>query len=223
MVQFLKPDNLNNVWASGGDKIYPGNTKYAAGWQVEIPPRQYFNQIDYKQDQMLAHLNQHGIPVWDGETEYQANKSYVQGHNGEIYRAIVTNTNTDPVGDITNSWVNPFAKPSDVPVASTDYIIYPNGLVDQWASNTGIVGSGVGSSADITVTLPVKLSNILNVQVTQGITSSLEAAEMLYSVFSQSLGATGTTVTIRFRRASGSNTTGTEVVTAAVRVLGIAA
>jgi len=223
MAQFLKPSNLNNVWASGGDRIYPGDTKYATGWQVEIPPRQYFNEIDYKQDQMLAHLNQHGIPVWDGETEYQANKSYVQGLNGEIYRAIVTNTNTDPVGDITNSWVNPFAKPSDVPVASTDHIIYPTGLVDQWASNTGIVGNAVGSLADITVTLPVKLSNILNVQVTQGITSSIEAAEMLYSVFSQSLDATGTTVTIRFRRAAGSNTTGTEVVTADVRVLGIAA
>lgn len=223
MAEFLKPDNLNIVWASGGDRLYPGDTKYATGWQVEIPPRQYFNQIDYKQDQMLAHLNQHGIPVWDGETEYQANKSYVQGRNGEIYRAIVTNTNTDPVGDITNSWVNPFAKPSDVPVASTDHIIYPTGLVDQWASNTGIVGDAVGSLADITVTLPVKLSNILNVQVTQSSPTAMEAGEMLYSVFSQSLDATGTTVTIRFRRASGSNNSGTEVVTAAVRVLGIAA
>jgi len=223
MAQFLKPSNLNNVWASGGDRIYPGDTKYATGWQVEIPPRQYFNEIDYKQDQMLAHLNQHGIPVWDNETEYQANKSYVQGRDGQLYKAVLTNIDTDPVGDTTGSWVTPFAKPSDVPVASTDHIIYPTGLVDQWASNTGIVGNAVGSLVDITVTLPVKLSNILNVQVTQGITSSIEAAEMLYSVFSQSLGETGTTVTIRFRRAAGSNSDGTEVVTAAVRVLGIAA
>ena len=43
-MEFLKPENLNNVWASGGDRLYPGDTKYASGWGVEIPPRQYFNQ-----------------------------------------------------------------------------------------------------------------------------------------------------------------------------------
>ena len=111
MAQFLKPSNLNNVWASGGDRIYPGDTKYATGWQVEIPPRQYFNEIDYKQDQMLAHLNQHGIPVWDNETEYQAGKSYTQGPtNGTIYQCILTNTNQNPETDLTNTyWIIAFA------------------------------------------------------------------------------------------------------------------
>lgn len=101
MAQFLKPSNLNNVWASGGDRIYPGDTKYSTGWQVEIPPRQYFNEIDYKQDQMLAHLNQHGIPVWDSETEYQSGKSYVQGvAGGVIYLCIQTHTNQNPELDV---------------------------------------------------------------------------------------------------------------------------
>lgn len=112
MAQFNKPSNINDVWASGGDSIYPGDTKYATGWQVEIPPRQYFNFIDNKQDQMLAHINQHGIVVWDSETEYQANKSYVQGSDGTIYRAIQTHTNQDPVADVTNTyWQNPLALP----------------------------------------------------------------------------------------------------------------
>jgi len=110
MTQFLKPSNLNNVWASGGDRIYPGDTKYATGWQVEIPPRQYFNEIDYKQDQMLAHLNQHGIAVWDNETEYQADKSYVQGStSGAIYRCTLTHGGNpgaaqDPELDTSNTY-----------------------------------------------------------------------------------------------------------------------
>jgi hypothetical protein len=114
MAQFLKPSNLNNVWASGGDRIYPGDTKYATGWQVEIPPRQYFNEIDYKQDQMLAHLNQHGIPVWDSETEYQADQSYVQGSTGTIYRCVLTHTNQDPDLDVSNTyWIIAFASAGD--------------------------------------------------------------------------------------------------------------
>ena len=114
MAQFLKPSNLNNVWASGGDRIYPGDTKYATGWQVEIPPRQYFNEIDYKQDQMLAHLNQHGIPVWDNETEYQADRSYVQGSTGTIYRCLQTHTGQNPDTDLTNTyWMIAFASAGD--------------------------------------------------------------------------------------------------------------
>lgn len=114
MAQFLKPDNLNNVWASGGDRIYPGDTKYATGWQVEIPPRQYFNQIDYKQDQMLAHLNQHGIPVWDNETEYQADQSYVQGSTGTVYRCILTHVGQNPDLDVSNTyWIIAFASAGD--------------------------------------------------------------------------------------------------------------
>jgi len=114
MAQFLKPSNLNNVWASGGDRIYPGDTKYATGWQVEIPPRQYFNEIDYKQDQMLAHLNQHGIPVWDSETEYQADQSYVQGSSGTVYRCVLTHTNQNPDLDVSNTyWIIAFASAGD--------------------------------------------------------------------------------------------------------------
>ena len=114
-MEFLKPDNLNSVWASGGDRLYPGDTKYASGWGVEIPPRQYFNQIDFKQDQMLAHLNQHGLPTWDADTEYQAGKSYIQGTSGKTYKCIQTHTNQDPdlVG-VGVYWENGFVGAGDV-------------------------------------------------------------------------------------------------------------
>lgn len=114
MSEFLKPDNLNVVWASGGDRLFPGNTKYSAGWGVEIPPRQYFNEIDYKQDQMLAHLNQHGVPVWDATTEYQANKSYVQGSTGTIFQCVLTHAGQDPELDTTDAyWRIAFAAAGD--------------------------------------------------------------------------------------------------------------
>ncbi|QDP50312.1 MAG: putative tail fiber protein [Prokaryotic dsDNA virus sp.] len=113
-MEFLKPENLNNVWASGGDRLYPGDTKYASGWGVEIPPRQYFNQIDFKQDQMLAHLNQRGIAEWDAETEYQAEKSYVQDTTGTIYRCVLTNIGNNPATDTSDTyWEIAFANAGD--------------------------------------------------------------------------------------------------------------
>lgn len=115
MPQILKPANLSLTWASGGDVLNPGDTKYATGWQVEIPPRQWFNYLDNRQDTALAHINQHGIAVWDATTEYQAGKSYVQGAtNGTIYRCIQTHTNQDPELDVGNVyWIIAFASAGD--------------------------------------------------------------------------------------------------------------
>jgi len=115
MAQILKPTNLSLTWASGGDVLNPGDTKYATGWQVEIPPRQWFNYLDNRQDTALAHINQHGIAVWDATTEYQEDKSYVQGStNGTIYRCIQTHTNQDPELDVGNVyWIIAFASAGD--------------------------------------------------------------------------------------------------------------
>lgn len=111
MSQILKPADLSLIWASAGDILNPGDTKYQTGWQVEIPPRQWENYIQNKQDQAIAHFNQHGIPVWDSATEYQAGKSYTQGPtNGTIYQCILTHTNQNPETDLTNTyWIVAFA------------------------------------------------------------------------------------------------------------------
>lgn len=115
MPQILKPENLSLTWASGGDILNPGDTKYASGWAVEIPPRQWFNYLDNRQDEAIAHINQHGVAVWDDVTEYQADKSYVQGvTNGTIYRCVQTHTNQDPEADLTNTyWIIAFASAGD--------------------------------------------------------------------------------------------------------------
>lgn len=104
MANITKPTDINKIWSSGGDIIAPSDTKIQGGWLTEIPPRQYFNYIDNKQDQAIAHINQHGIAVWDSVTEYQAGASYVQGSDGYIYKARTTNTNIDPTTDV--SFVN---------------------------------------------------------------------------------------------------------------------
>lgn len=115
MALITKPTNLSLTWASGGDVLNPGDTKYATGWQVEIPPRQWFNYLDNRQDTALAHINQHGVVVWDATTEYQEDKSYVQGiTNGTIYRCIQTHTNQDPELDVGNVyWIIAFASAGD--------------------------------------------------------------------------------------------------------------
>lgn len=100
MPQFLKPNSINEIWASSGIISAPANLKISQGWTVEIPPYQFFNWSQNRTDRFMAHVNQHGIGVWDNTTEYQANRSYVQGSDGIVYRAKLTNTNVDPVSPL---------------------------------------------------------------------------------------------------------------------------
>ena len=94
MPDISKPSGINNRWAQSGLKSAPDVSKIDLGWEVEKPPYQVQNWLDNKQDNFNAHVNQHGIPYWDGETEYQANKSYVVDPiSGIVYRCLVTNTN----------------------------------------------------------------------------------------------------------------------------------
>lgn len=118
MAEISKPSDINKIWASAGDVLAPSDSKIATGWQVEIPPRQYFNYIDNKQDQAIAHINQHGIPVWDSATEYQysvgGTKSICMGSNGTIYRTKQVNINQNPTLDTTNTyWEIAFANVGD--------------------------------------------------------------------------------------------------------------
>ena len=103
MALINKPD-YSEIWASGGSIVEPSDVKKQTGWTAEVPPYQWENWIQNRQDQMLAHINQHGIVVWDSETEYQANKSYVQGSDGNLYRATLTHTNQDPVADVSGTY-----------------------------------------------------------------------------------------------------------------------
>lgn len=104
MPLFTKPQ-FNTVWASTGTKLAPDVAKINQGWVVEIPPHEFDNWMQNRQDALLAHLNQLGIPQWDSTVEYQAGKSYVQGTTtGVIYKALTTHSNINPETDIQNNW-----------------------------------------------------------------------------------------------------------------------
>lgn len=154
MSEILKPSKMNVLWASGGDILDPGDTKYATGWGVEIPPRQWENFVQNKQDSFNAHVNQHGVVAWDAETEYQANKSYVQGTtNGTIYRCIQTHTNEDPELDVGNVyWIISFASAGDFYTkAETDglYLAKANNLSDLPSTTTARFWLDVYSKAEV--------------------------------------------------------------------------
>lgn len=119
MAEINLPD-VSLIWGSSGDILKPSDTKIQQGWQPEIPARQWFNWLDNRQDQAIAHIAQHGITVWSSSIEYQAGKSYVQGSDGLIYKALTTHTNINPVGGAVGNWESAFITPATAtPVATT--------------------------------------------------------------------------------------------------------
>jgi hypothetical protein len=110
-----KPD-LTHLWASGGARVTPSSSKIQQGWIAEIPPHQWENFAQYRQDQMLAHINQKGVPVWDALTTYDAAAAYVQGSDGNIYKSVAASgpstTTQDPTTDVSKTyWTLAFLDP----------------------------------------------------------------------------------------------------------------
>lgn len=103
MANIVKPD-MSVLWAEDGAIIPPNDTKIAVGWEAEVPPHQWENYVQHRQDQAIAYLLQHGVPEWDATTEYQAESSFIQ-HDGKLYKALTTNTNSAPDSNPTD-WVD---------------------------------------------------------------------------------------------------------------------
>jgi hypothetical protein len=114
MALITKPD-MEFIWASGGAIVEPSDVKKQTGWTPEVPPHQWENWIQNRQDNYLAHINQRGIPEWDGNTEYEAGGlSYVQGTDGVVYKSVAASgpatTTQDPTTDVTDIyWTVAFA------------------------------------------------------------------------------------------------------------------
>jgi len=99
--------SIKNVWARNGLRVEPSDTKADTGWIVERPPHQFQNFLQWRSDKFLKHVNEAGIPVWDSVTVYTAGKSYVQGSDGAIYKALTDGAGQNPVGNALN-WVKTF-------------------------------------------------------------------------------------------------------------------
>lgn len=150
MAVMNKPTSLSKVWASSGDRAAPLDSKISQGWQIEIPPRQWFNWLDNRQDQAIAHINQHGIAVWDAETEYQAGKSYVQDPgNGVIYRCLVTHTGRQPSSS-PMQWATAFLDASSTSLT-------PSGMIIAFAGDSAPEGYLKANGATISRTTYAKL------------------------------------------------------------------
>lgn len=153
---FLKPQ-FNSVWGATGIKIAPSSAKVSQGWVVEIPPYEYDNWSRNRADQMLAHLNQLGIPMWDSSVEYQANKSYVQGTtSGVIYRCLQTNVNIDPELDLMSNWVMAFEVAGTALMKSQNLADVPNKVLAR--QNLGIL-----NTADYDLRYLVKANNLADI------------------------------------------------------------
>lgn len=149
MPTYNKPDNLNVVWADGGNKVKPEDSKILTGWVGgEIPPAQFFNYLENRQDRAIAHINQHGISTWDAITSYIGGKSYVQASDGVIYRAKLDSFGKDPLTE-PEFWEEAFTS-MDSEGARSAFV----GYIAQSTSFAALTNHRYYISAPLIVTLP---------------------------------------------------------------------
>ncbi len=107
MAEISKPD-FTYLWSSGGSLVAPSNTKIQTGWTAEVPPYQWENWSQNRQDQAISHILQKGISVWSLTGEYyftaSGERSYVQGSDGSIYVAVADSVGQNPVTDTTATY-----------------------------------------------------------------------------------------------------------------------
>lgn len=107
MSEVTRPD-FSFQWSSGGSIVAPSNTKIQTGWTAEVPPFQWENWSQNRQDNAIVHLFQKGISVWSSTQDYyftvSGTKAHVQGSDGIIYEAVQSSTGQDPTTDATNTY-----------------------------------------------------------------------------------------------------------------------
>lgn len=98
-----------NEWANAGSITDPGGAKVDLGYIAEKPPFQTENFKSNRADEMLAHIEEFGMPEWDALTTYNIN-SYALGSDGLIYKSLQNaNTNNDPTSPSPSWWAEAFA------------------------------------------------------------------------------------------------------------------
>lgn len=107
--EISKPD-FSFQWASGGAIVAPSDVKIQTGWTAEVPPFQWENFAQNRQDNAILHLFQKGISEWDAASNYYFTasgvRSYVQGSDGNIYLAQADSVGQNPVTDVSHTyWV----------------------------------------------------------------------------------------------------------------------
>jgi len=121
LAEINKPD-YTYLWSSGGSIVAPSNVKVQTGWTAEVPPFQWENWSQNRQDQAISHILQKGISVWSATGEYyfttSGERSYVQGSDGNIYVAVADSVGQNPTTDVTDTYWK-LAFPPEVPATTT--------------------------------------------------------------------------------------------------------
>lgn len=106
-MEISKPD-YTYLWSSGGAIVAPSNVKIQTGWTAEVPPFQWENWSQNRQDAAISHILQKGISVWSSTGEYyftaSGERSYVQGSDGSVYVAVADSVGQNPVTDTTATY-----------------------------------------------------------------------------------------------------------------------
>lgn len=105
--EISKPD-FSFQWASGGAIVAPSDVKIQTGWTAEVPPFQWENFAQNRQDNAILHLFQKGISEWDAASNYYFTtsgvRSYVQGSDGVIYVAVADSIGQNPTTDVSDTY-----------------------------------------------------------------------------------------------------------------------
>lgn len=150
-----KPD-FSFQWSSGGSIVAPSNVKIQTGWTAEVPPFQWENWSQNRQDNAILHLFQKGVSVWSATDNYyftiNGERSYVQGSNGQIYVAVASSLNQNPVTDTSNTyWRLAFSPPKGIArfTANGSFTV-PSGVTQIWVSGCAAGGGGGGGGSNNT-------------------------------------------------------------------------
>lgn len=95
---------FDSRWAQGGAQSDPGDIKTELGWVAEKPPYQQENWVQARQDDMLAHIEEQGVPDWNVGTDYLEG-ALAMGSDRAVYRAVQANTGVNPTTDAGSNWL----------------------------------------------------------------------------------------------------------------------
>lgn len=140
MAEVNKPE-YTFQWSSGGAIVAPSDGKIQTGWTAEVPPFQWENWSQNRQDNAITHLFQKGVSVWSATGEYYftsaGERSYAQGSNGTIYVAVADSVNQNPVTDTANTyWKVAFSDNSQLPFRN--FVSFTTPGATTWTAPAGV-------------------------------------------------------------------------------------